>query len=279
MLYIGGVTMSVLPSPKELQEQLDRVVVLDARGFAAYEAAHIPGSFAIDMDAHMSGPLGVHGGRHPLPDMAVLAQRLSECGVTMDSHIVVYDAWISFAGRLRFLLLYMGFTNVKVLAGGIERWYREGYPLTQEETPTVADPKPLKYTLQDHLLMHRDEVLQASQTGSHVIIDARAPQRYDGSVVDTMDGMTGHIPGAINHFYEWGFTPDGVRPIAELEQAYGDLAKVEKPIVTYCGSGVTAANLMIALAEVGVEPAMYLGSSSDWVTYEGFPLETGVNTL
>ena len=168
---------------------------------------------------------------------------------------------------------------MKVLAGGIERWHREGYPLTQEETPTVATPKPLEYTLQDHVLMHRDEVLQASESGSHVIIDARAPQRYDGSVVDTMDGMTGHIPGAINHFYEWGFTPDGVRPIAELEASYGDLAKVEKPIVTYCGSGVTAANLMIVLAEIGVEPAMYLGSSSDWVTYEGFPLETGVNTL
>lgn len=271
--------MSVLLSPKELQEQLDRVVVLDARGFAAYEVAHIPGSFAIDMDAHMSGPLGVHGGRHPLPDMAVLAQRLSECSVTMDSHIVVYDAWISFAGRLRFLLLYMGFTNVKVLAGGIERWYREGYPLTQESTPTVANPQPLQYTLQEYLVMSRDEVLQASQTGSHVIIDARAPQRYDGSVVDTMDGMTGHIPGAINHFYEWGFTPDGVRSIEELEAAYGDLANVEKPIVTYCGSGVTAANLMIALAEIGVKPAMYVGSSSDWVTYEGFPLETGVNTL
>ena len=159
--------MSVLLSPKELQEQLDTVVVLDARGFDAYAAGHIPGSFAIDMDAHMSGPLGVHGGRHPLPDMSALANRLSECGVTMDSHIVVYDAWISFAGRLRFLLLYMGFTNVKVLAGGIERWHREGYPLTQEETPTVADPKPLEYTLQDHVLMHRDEVLQASESGSH----------------------------------------------------------------------------------------------------------------
>ena len=71
--------MSVLISPKELHEQLDRVVVLDARGFDAYAAAHISGSFAIDMDAHMSGSLGVHGGRHPLPDMAVLANRLSEC--------------------------------------------------------------------------------------------------------------------------------------------------------------------------------------------------------
>ena len=143
----------------------------------------------------------------------------------------------------------------------------------------MANSQPLEYTLQDRLLMHRDEVLQASEVGSYVIIDARAPQRYDGSVVDTMDGMTGHIPGAINHFYEWGFTSDGIRPIAELEAAYGDLAKVEKPIVTYCGSGVTAANLMIALAEIGVEPAMYVGSSSDWVTYEDFPLETGVNTL
>ena len=271
--------MSVVLSPKELQEQLDKVVVLDARGFDAYAAAHIPGSFAIDMEAHMSGPLGVHGGRHPLPDMSILAQRLSECGVTMDSHIVVYDAWISFAGRLRFLLLYMGFTNVKVLAGGIERWHGEGYALTKEETPTVDNPQPLQYTLQDHLLMHRDEVLEASQTGSYVIIDARAPKRYDGSVVDTMDGMTGHIPGAINHFYEWGFTAEGLRSIEELTAAYGELTKVEKPIVTYCGSGVTAANLMIALAEVGVEPAMYVGSSSDWVTYEGFPLETGVNKL
>ena len=66
--------------------------------------------------------------------------------------------------------------------------------------------------------MSRNEVLEASKSGSHVIVDARAPERYDGSVVDVMDGMTGHIPGAVNHFYESGYTSEGPRSIKDLEK-------------------------------------------------------------
>ena len=133
--------------------------------------------------------------------------------------------------------------------------------------------------LQTHMVMSRDEVLKASETGDHVIIDARAPFRYDGSQVDTMDGMTGHIPGAVNHFYESGYTVDGPKSVKDLEAEYYNEIYQNRPVVTYCGSGVTACNALLTMSEVGLESALYVGSSSDWVTYDGFPLNTGVETL
>lgn len=266
-------------TPNDVHQRLDSVIVLDARGFSAYAQGHIPGAYAIDMDAHMSGPVGLHGGRHPLPDMDVFANRLAQCGVSKGSSIVVYDGWLSLSGRLWWMLRYMGFEDVKVLAGGIERWYREGYPMTKEETPLVLNPRPLEYTLRADMVMDREAVLRASESGSHVIIDARSPERYSGSVPDVMDGMTGHVPGAINHFYEAGFTAEGIREHHELELLFADVRQSQKPMVAYCGSGVTACNLMLTLDEVGVEPALYVGSSSDWMTYADAPLATGVETL
>ena len=111
----------------------------------------------------------------------------------------------------------MGLTDVRVLSGGVERWIKEGHVLTKEPTPLPTEPSVFNYELQTHMVMSRDEVLKASETGDHVIIDARAPFRYDGSQVDTMDGMTGHIPGAVNHFYESGYTVDGPKSVKDLE--------------------------------------------------------------
>ena len=177
------------------------------------------------------------------------------------------------------MLRYMGLTDVRVLSGGVERWVKEGHGLTKEPTPLPAEPSVFNYELQTHMVMSRDEVLKASESGDHVIIDARAPFRYAGSQVDTMDGMTGHIPGAVNHFYESGYTVDGPKPVKDLEAEYYNEIYQNRPVVTYCGSGVTACNALLTMSEVGLESALYVGSSSDWVTYDGFPLNTGVETL
>ena len=91
--------------------------------------------------------------------------------------------------------------------------------------------------------------------------------------------MTGHIPGAVNHFYESGYTSEGPRSVKDLENEFYNEIYQQKPVVTYCGSGVTACNALLVMSEVGLNSALYVGSSSDWVTYDEFPIQTGVETL
>ncbi|WP_288992664.1 sulfurtransferase, partial [uncultured Veillonella sp.] len=227
--------MSNFITPNELLACLDEVIILDARGYQDYKKGHIKGSYAVDLNKDLTGPLGEHGGRHPLPDMERLAHTFESYGITRDSKVVVYDSWLFLAGRLWWTLRYMGLTDVRVLSGGVERWVKEGHSLTKEPTPLPAEPSVFNYELQTHMVMSRDEVLKASESGDHVIIDARAPFRYDGSQVDTMDGMTGHIPGAVNHFYESGYTVDGPKPVKDLEAEYYNEIYQNRPVVTYCG--------------------------------------------
>ena len=271
--------MSNFITPNELLPIMDEVIILDARGFQDYERGHITGSFPVDITKDLTGPIGEHGGRHPLPDMDQLARTLEIFGVNEHAKVVVYDSWLFLAGRLWWTLRYLGLTDVRVLSGGIERWVKEGHLLTKDPTPLPVETTTFNYTLQTHMTMSRDEVLAASQSGSHVIIDARAPERYDGSVIDVMDGMIGHIPGAINHFYESGYTAEGPRSIKDLEIEFEKELHQQKPIVSYCGSGVTACNTLLVMSEVGLASALYVGSSSDWVTYDDFPIQTGVETL
>ena len=173
--------MSNFITPNELLACLDEVIILDARGYQDYKKGHIKGSYAVDLNKDLTGPLGEHGGRHPLPDMERLAHTFESYGITRDSKVVVYDSWLFLAGRLWWMLRYMGLTDVRVLSGGVERWVKEGHSLTKEPTPLPAEPSVFNYELQTHMVMSRDEVLKASESGDHVIIDARAPFRYDGS--------------------------------------------------------------------------------------------------
>ncbi|MBS4913220.1 MAG: sulfurtransferase [Veillonella sp.] len=262
-------------TPDELAAKQQNTVILDVRGPEAYAKGHIEGAFVMSLDGDLSGPVAEHGGRHPLPDMAVFAKKLESFGITKESHIVICDSWIFLAGRLWWMLRYIGLENIQVLNGGIERWVKEGHPITTEPTVLPEKASFLDYRLQPHMFMGRAEVLAASEAGDHVIIDARAGARYEGSVIDTFDGMTGHIPGAVNYFWENCYTADGVKLVEELKEMFKDLFTTKKPIVAYCGSGITACLTMLAMYEVGIDAALYVGSSSDWVTYDNFPIKTG----
>ena len=113
--------MSNFITPTELLACLDEVIILDARGYQDYKKGHIKGAYAVDLDKDLTGPLGEHGGRHPLPDMEQLAHTFESYGITRNSKVVVYDSWLFLAGRLWWTLRYMGLTDVRVLSGGIER--------------------------------------------------------------------------------------------------------------------------------------------------------------
>lgn len=266
-------------TPSELANLDVTPIILDVRGTEGYAKGHIRGAFPIDLDGDLSGPVDVHGGRHPLPNMDEFAKKMESLGILKDSTVVICDEWIFLAGRLWWMLRYIGVTNVKVLLGGIGRWAKEGHELVTEETSMPEDVSVLEYRLQPHMVMSRAEVLASSERGSHIIIDARAEERYDGSVVDTFDGMTGHIPTAINYFWGHCYTAEGIKTADELKVMFKDILHVEKPIVAYCGSGITACLVMLAMDEVDVDSALYVGSSSDWVTYENFPIKTGREVL
>ncbi|WP_298706583.1 sulfurtransferase [uncultured Veillonella sp.] len=262
-------------TPNELVKQQADVVVLDVRGSEAYGKGHIKGAFPINLDTDLSGVVEEHGGRHPLPNMDEFAKKMETFGINKDTPVVICDEWIFLAGRLWWMLRYIGVSNVRVLLGGIARWVKEGHELVVENSTLPTAPDVLEYRFQPHMLMSRAEVLGSSESGSHIIIDARAEERYEGAVVDTFDGMTGHIPTAVNYFWAHCYTEDGVKSNEELQNMFKDLLTVDKPIVAYCGSGITACLLMLCMDEVGIDSALYVGSSSDWVTYDNFPIKTG----
>ena len=130
--------MSNFITPNELLPIMDEVIILDARGFEDYKRGHIKGSFPVDIDKDLTGPIGEHGGRHPLPDMEQLAKTFETFGINEHSKVVVYDSWIFLAGRLWWTLRYMGLKDVRVLSGGIERWVKEGHLLTKDPTPAYG---------------------------------------------------------------------------------------------------------------------------------------------
>ena len=132
--------MSNFITPNELLPIMDEVIILDARGFQDYKRGHIKGAFPVDIDKDLTGPIGEHGGRHPLPDMEQLAKTFETFGINENSKIVVYDSWIFLAGRLWWTLRYMGLKDVRVLSGGIERWVKEGHLLTKDPTPLPTEP-------------------------------------------------------------------------------------------------------------------------------------------
>ena len=242
-------------------------------GRRLYAAGHLPGAVHLSLGDDLSGPVGAHGGRHPLPDMARFAATLGNLGVGDGSEVVVYDDSSGmFAARLWWLLRYAGFDRVRVLNGGFSAWVAAGLPVTR----ALPDPAPATLTLALRPEMVADMAEVRSKLGDPgvALIDARAPERYRG-IVEPLDARAGHIPGAINKPFaenlEGGHFkfPDALRArFAETEGA--------AEVILYCGSGVSAAHNALALEEAGMPGArLYVGSWSDWSSYDENPVATG----
>ena len=271
--------MNTFITPAELAAHKDEYTIIDVRGLVAYGEGHIEGAFCLDIDEDLSGPVSTHGGRHPLPTAESFAHKLSTFGLDMDTKLVIYDEWLTYAGRAWWMCRHlMGMHQVQVLAGGVQAWIKEGLGLTKELTP-LPEATKLDYNADPMLLAFHDEVAAVSRNGDRILVDARAPERYDGSVPDTIDGMTGHIPGAINIFWQSCFTQEGPKRDDELQVIFKDLLTSSKGLIVYCGSGVTAPNLMLAMDQIGLSAQLYVGSSSDWMTYPEAPLQKGVESV
>jgi thiosulfate/3-mercaptopyruvate sulfurtransferase len=244
-------------------------------GARAYAEGHLPGAFFMHLDRDLSSPMTGRNGRHPLPDPRVLADKLGAAGVSPATQVVVYDdAGGMVAGRLWWLLRWLGHDKVAVLDGGIGQWIKQGRPLTTD-LPGSAPAVLVKTLAVCDSTLGADAVLANIDGGDLVLVDARAADRFRGEN-ETLDPVGGHIPGARNRFFRDNLDADGLfRPAAELRREFLALLAGAEPAqaVMYCGSGVSACHNLLAMEIAGLRGArLYAGSWSEWCSDAARPV-------
>jgi thiosulfate/3-mercaptopyruvate sulfurtransferase len=271
---------AVLISADELRKALSdtdsRVHLLDVRwalgdpdGPQHYLAGHIPGAVFVDLETELAAPPAPARGRHPLPELAHLQKCARSWGLRSGEPVVVYDATGGLAAaRAWWLLRWVGVADVRILDGGLPAWVRSGGELATGGEP---DPVPGDVELTSGNLPTTDADGAASWDG--LLLDARAGERYRGEV-EPVDPRAGHIPGAVNAPTAENLTADGTfKTATELRARFAALGP--GPVAVYCGSGVTAAHQIAALAVAGIDATLYPGSWSQWCNDPKRPVATG----
>lgn len=275
-----------LVSSRWLAAALDeeRVAVLDATrhlpaagrdAAAEYAAAHIPGARFLDLATLVDDTSPVPQAL-PRPDQ--LARRLAALGVPAGEPIVLYDdSDIRSAARAWFMLTASGWDKVAVLDGGLGRWRDEGRPL-ESGASAIAAADPAGFVPVQRVRSKADMLANLASRAEQVV-DARGAERVYGTGTDPVHGgPNGRIPGSLNLPYTALFNPDGTyRPANQLAAAFADAGvDLSRPVVTTCGSGITASVLLFALHLIGKrDAAIYDGSWMEWAADPGTPKAQG----
>ncbi|WP_406350441.1 sulfurtransferase [Streptomyces sp. NBC_00658] len=246
----------------------------DPHGRDHFAAGHVPGAVYVDLDTELAAPPSPEGGRHPLPDLADLQTAARRWGVRDGQPVVVYDdLGNTAAARAWWLLRYAGVAEVTLLDGALGAWRSAGLPL---ESGAPADPSPGDVVLRPDRLQTVDVDGAADLAATGLLLDARAAERYRGEV-EPMDPRAGHIPGAVSAPTGENLAADGTfLPAEVLRKRFADKgADATSRIGVYCGSGVTAAHQIAALALAGYEATLFPGSWSAWSADPARPAATG----
>ena len=280
-------SFTTIVSTEQLARHLDDPdwIIFDCRftltnqeaGSQAYHTSHIPGARYAHLDIDLSGPVTEKSGRHPLPDVQQLTEKLSRWGVDSSKQVVVYDdSFGAMAVKMWWLLRWLGHENVALLDGGLPKWLKEKRPMTAQ-LPQIL---PAKFVAQLHKEIQANvaEVDNARQERCRLVIDARPEQRYTGER-EPLDKVAGHIPGSVNWVFDENLDFDGTYlPAEELREAYVKLLNGVKPelVIHSCGSGVTACHNMLAMEIAGMNGGkLYAGSWSEWIADPSRPVATG----
>lgn len=277
---------TTLISVAELAAHLDDAgcVVCDCRhdlvdveaGRRAYAESHLPGARFVHLDADLSAPKTGRNGRHPLPDPERFARRLGELGIGNDSQVIAYDASGGYyAARLWWMLCWMGHPAA-VLDGGWHAWLNARHSITKE-TPPI---RTARFTprIRPDAAINASTVLARLGGPGPFLLDARAPNRFRGEN-ETLDPVAGHIPGAVNRFFQRNLDAAGrFESPAALKQEFTAVLGAVPPanVVHYCGSGVTACHNLLAMEIAGLHGSrLYAGSWSEWCSDPLRPMVRG----
>jgi thiosulfate/3-mercaptopyruvate sulfurtransferase len=241
-----------------------------------YDQRHIPGAVFFDIDDICEPGTSLP---HMIPSPDLFARKLGALGIGDDDRVVVYDsAGLSSAGRAWWMLRLFGHQDVAVLDGGLPRWRAEGRALDT----AVPSPPQRRFTARFDPSLVRDKraLIENLATRREQVVDARAAGRFDGTTPEVRPGLrSGHIPGSRNVPYEFVTDPQTrqLKSADELTHLFHDAGvTLDRPIITSCGSGVTACALAFALHLIGHPgAAVYDGSWSEWGLPSDTPIETG----
>lgn len=265
--------MSNLVSTDWLAAHLSDVRVVDASWYmpgdkrnpaAEFDTAHIPGAVFFDIDAIADHSTDLP---HMMPSPGDFARAVGALGIGNDRTVVVYDgSGIFSAPRVWWMLKAMGHEQVKVLDGGFPKWNREGRAM--ESGPAKIVPANFAAAPKPALLRNFDDVMDIVKSNSAQLVDARSQGRFSGGEAEPRAGVRGgHMPGAAHVHFRSLLTPDGTfKPAADLHSIFEQAGvDPQKPVVTTCGTGVTAAILKLALDDIGAaDVALYDGSWTEW---------------
>ena len=248
---------------------------IDRDAKAEYDECHIPNARYFDIDDISDHRSDLP---HMVPPVEKFMSKVRKLGVGDGHQIIIYDSLGLFsAARVRWLFNVMGQKNVAVLDGGLPKWLRERKPV--DASPSLIRDRHMFVKYRDEMVKDVTQVSLASKIGDYEILDARSAGRFRGDEPEPRPGLrSGHIPGSKNIFYGDLFNDDGtLKSQNELINHFKDKdVNLEKPAITTCGSGVTAAIINLALDRIGKsDHSLYDGSWTEWGMYPTVPVETG----
>lgn len=260
---------------EQMKENPENTVIVDVRfqltddeaGRKMYLDGHIPNAVYLDLNKDLSEKAAKHGGNHPLPDMDTFTAKIGHIGIHNDTTVVVYGQDNDmFAGRLWWLLRYVGHEKVYILDGGFDEWVSQGHEVSTDIPKLEA--KTFKPNIREDEAVDIEQLKEKLDNKSAILIDSRGKDRYLGKT-EPLYAKAGHIPGAKNYFWKNVLDEEGKWKSKEaLAENFKEVPK-NKEIIVSCGSGVSATPNVLALKAAGFENVkLYPGSFSDWISYE-----------
>lgn len=253
-----------------------------AAGRRAYADHRLPGARFLDLEADLSGPIDLtRTGRHPFPSLSRLRDAFAAAGIAQGSALVFYDdAGGAFAARAWWSAAALGHPQARVLDGGLPAWEGASGALERGPAPKPAHASPWDVAPSLAPIATLSTVqARVQDAGGAGLIDARALPRFRGEV-EPIDPVAGHIPGAACFPHSENLTADGVfKDPAALRARWAPVFEGPEAPIAYCGSGVTAAHNLLAMAAAGLctdaLPALYVGSFSEWIRDPARPVARG----